>query len=65
MAASVGAAFGNSKQETARCSNGPAWGRGSPYTEVGRFDELLMDEAKSRGWSVISLKNDGAGVFAA
>ena len=35
---------------------GPA--NGLPDTKVGTFSQSLMDEAKQRGWTVISMKND-------
>ena len=41
---------------------GPA--NGFPNTEIGTFDQSLMDEAKSRGWTVISMKNDWKRIFA-
>jgi hypothetical protein len=41
---------------------GPAGGL--PDTKVGTFNEPLMDEAKSRGWVVISMKDDWKRVFA-
>jgi phosphoglycolate phosphatase-like HAD superfamily hydrolase len=41
---------------------GPAGGL--PDTKVGTFDRSLMDEAKARGWTVISMKNDWKRVFA-
>lgn len=41
---------------------GPA--AGLPDTRVGTFDPLLMDEAKAKGWTVISMKNDWKRVFA-
>ncbi len=41
---------------------GPAGGQ--PDTKVGTFSEALMTEAKSRGWSVISMKNDWKRIFA-
>jgi phosphoglycolate phosphatase-like HAD superfamily hydrolase len=41
---------------------GPAGGL--PDTTVGTFDQALMDEAKSRGWTVISMKNDWKRIFA-
>jgi phosphoglycolate phosphatase-like HAD superfamily hydrolase len=41
---------------------GPAGGL--PDTKVGTFNESLMDEAKSRGWVVISMKDDWKRVFA-
>ena len=41
---------------------GPAGGL--PDTKVGTFDQSLMDEATSRGWTVISMKNDWKRIFA-
>lgn len=41
---------------------GPA--RGLPDTKVGAFSQALDDKAKSRGWFVISMKNDWKRVFA-
>ncbi len=41
---------------------GPAGGL--PATKVGTFDQSLMDEAKAKGWTVISMKNDWKRVFA-
>ena len=41
---------------------GPAGGL--PATSVGTFDRSLMDEAKAKGWAVISMKNDWKRVFA-
>jgi hypothetical protein len=41
---------------------GPA--RGLPDTKVGTFSVALMNEAKSRGWTVISMKNDWNRIFA-
>lgn len=41
---------------------GPA--RGLPDTKVGTFTPALYDEAKSKGWNVISMKNDWKRVFA-
>jgi hypothetical protein len=41
---------------------GPA--RGLPDSRVGTFTPGLYDEAKQRGWSVISIKNDWKRVFA-
>jgi hypothetical protein len=37
---------------------------GLPDTKVGTFSEALMTEAKTRGWSVISMKNDWKRIFA-
>ena len=41
---------------------GPA--QGLPATKVGTFTQALYDEAKSRGWTVISMKNDWKQIFA-
>ena len=41
---------------------GPAGGL--PDTKVGTFDEPLMTEAKTGGWTVISMKNDWRRIFA-
>jgi hypothetical protein len=41
---------------------GPA--QGLPDSKVGTFTRGLYDEAKQRGWSVISIKNDWKRVFA-
>jgi hypothetical protein len=35
-----------------------------PDTKVGTFSQSLMDEAKQRGWMVISMKNDWKRIFA-
>lgn len=40
---------------------GPAGGL--PDTKVGTFSEALMTEARTRGWTVISIKNDWKQVF--
>jgi hypothetical protein len=40
---------------------GPA--QGLPDTKVGTFTQALYDEAKSRGWNVISMKNDWNCIF--
>src|SRR6516162_6765229 len=40
---------------------GPA--EGLPDTEVGTFTQPLYDDAKKRGWSVISMKNDWKRLF--
>ncbi len=42
---------------------GPA--NGLPDTKVGTFSQSLMEEAKERGWVVISIKNDWKAIFAA
>jgi hypothetical protein len=41
---------------------GPA--RGLPDTRVGTFTQALYDEAKKKGWTVISMKNDWKRLFA-
>jgi len=41
---------------------GPA--QGLPDTTVGTFTQALYDEAKSKGWNVISMKNDWKQIFA-
>jgi phosphoserine phosphatase len=41
---------------------GPAGGL--PDTHVGTFSQSLMDEAKTKGWTVISMKNDWKRIFA-
>jgi hypothetical protein len=41
---------------------GPA--DGLPDTKVGTFSPALMAEAKAKGWTVISMKNDWARIFA-
>ncbi|MCL4503700.1 MAG: haloacid dehalogenase-like hydrolase [Deltaproteobacteria bacterium] len=40
---------------------GPA--EGLPDTKVGTFSQTLYDEAKKRGWVVISMKNDWKKIF--
>jgi hypothetical protein len=41
---------------------GPA--RGLPDSKIGTFTEGLYDEATTRGWNVISMKNDWNRIFA-
>ena len=41
---------------------GPA--QGLPDTKVGTFTQALYDEAKKKGWTVISMKNDWKKIFA-
>lgn len=41
---------------------GPA--QGLPDTRVGTFTQALYDEAKKKGWPVISMKNDWKRIFA-
>jgi phosphoglycolate phosphatase-like HAD superfamily hydrolase len=41
---------------------GPA--QGLPDTKVGTFTQVLYDEAKQKGWTVISIKNDWKRIFA-
>jgi hypothetical protein len=40
---------------------GPA--EGLPNTKVGSFTQALYDEAKEKGWTVISMKNDWKRIF--
>ncbi len=40
---------------------GPA--QGLPDTKVGTFTQALYDEAKKKGWTVISMKNDWKRIF--
>jgi phosphoglycolate phosphatase-like HAD superfamily hydrolase len=40
---------------------GPA--QGLPDSKVGRFSQALYDEAKKKGWTVISMKNDWKRIF--
>lgn len=40
---------------------GPA--QGLPDTKIGTFPQSLYDEAKAKGWTVISMKNDWNRVF--
>jgi hypothetical protein len=41
---------------------GPA--NGLPDSSIGTFSQELMDEAKARGWTVISMKDDWKTIFA-
>jgi phosphoserine phosphatase len=41
---------------------GPA--QGLPNTKVGTFNQALSDEAKKKGWVIISMKNDWKKIFA-
>ena len=41
---------------------GPA--AGLPDSKVGTFSQALFDEAKSKGWIVISMKNTWKRIFA-
>ncbi len=41
---------------------GPA--HGLPDTKVGTFTQALYDEAKKKGWTVVSMKNDWKRIFA-
>jgi phosphoglycolate phosphatase-like HAD superfamily hydrolase len=38
-------------------------GGGLPDTKVGTFDEGLLDEAKARSWTVVSMKDDWKRIF--
>jgi hypothetical protein len=40
---------------------GPA--DGLPDSKIGTFSQALMDEAKQRGWVVISIKDDWKRIF--
>ena len=40
---------------------GPA--QGLPDTKIGTFPQRLYDEAKAKGWTVISMKNDWKQIF--
>ena len=40
---------------------GPA--QGLPESKVGAFTQALYDEAKAKGWTVISMKHDWKRVF--
>ncbi len=41
---------------------GPA--AGLPDSKVGTFSQALYDEAKSKGWTIISIKKDWKRIFA-
>jgi hypothetical protein len=43
-------------------AHGPA--QGLPSSGVGTFSQALYDEAKSKGWHVVSMKNDWKRIFA-
>jgi len=47
---------------TREYSYGPA--TGLPDTKVGTFPQSLYDEAKAKGWTIISMKNDWKQIFA-
>ncbi len=40
---------------------GPA--QGLPASNVGTFTQALYDEAKTRGWNIISMKKDWSRIF--
>jgi hypothetical protein len=40
---------------------GPA--QGLPDTKIGTFPQALYDEAKKKGWTVISMQNDWKRIF--
>jgi hypothetical protein len=40
---------------------GPAVGL--PDTKIGTFDQTLYDEARARGWTIISMKHDWKNIF--
>jgi hypothetical protein len=48
--------------DTREYAYGPA--QGLPDTKVGTFPQSLYDEAKAKGWIVISMKNDWKQIFA-
>jgi hypothetical protein len=35
-----------------------------PDSKIGTFSDALMDEAKAKGWIVVSMKNDWKRIFA-
>jgi hypothetical protein len=39
-------------------------GPGTADTNLGTFTQALFDEAKQKGWTVISMKNDWRRIFA-
>jgi len=41
---------------------GPA--QGLPATKIGTFTQALYDQAKTQGWTVISMKDDWKRLFA-
>ena len=41
---------------------GPA--QGLPATKFGTFSQALYDEARKKGWTVISMKDDWKRIFA-
>ncbi len=47
--------------ETREYAYGPA--KGLPDTKFGAFPQSLMDEAKDKGWEVISMKDDWGRIF--
>src|SRR5262245_15060300 len=47
--------------ETREYAYGPA--QGLPETRVGTFTQALYDEAETRGWTVVSMKDDWREVF--
>ena len=48
--------------DATRGAYGPA--QGLRDTKVGAFTQALYDEAKKKGWTVISMKNDWKKIFA-
>jgi hypothetical protein len=57
----VGHAAAARRQGTGIC----IWpAQGLPETKVGSFTQALHDEAKQKGWTVISMKNDWRRIFA-
>ncbi len=53
---------GAARRRDTRYAYGPA--QGLRDTKVGAFTQALYDEAKKKGWTVISMKNDWKKIFA-
>jgi hypothetical protein len=58
----AGPRSGQMKWEAPVALAGPA--QGLPDTKVGAFTQALYDEAKDKGWTVISMKDDWNRIFA-
>jgi hypothetical protein len=54
--------WNNGAAEQREYAYGPA--RGLPDGKVGTFTQALHDEAKAKGWFVISMKSDWKRIFA-
>ena len=52
---------GAARRRRARIRLRPA--NGLPDSKVGTFPQALADEAKAKGWVVISMKNDWKTIF--